>query len=227
MMQVRLRRLALALLLLGLALGAAATEITTGIALALALVLGERRRMLPMLAPLLVFAIAFGLAAPAGGPGAWREVLGRAWPMAPLLVVPALADECDSALERMGLWAACGAALWGLGQRLLGADAGTGPFSHHLTLGYALVPPLAVAAARGRLVQGTILVIGVLATGATGPLLSAAVALAGARMVRPETSLAGGVVAALGAIWVSIGLGRQDIQQRAILWASGAWLAVD
>ena len=42
-----------------------------------------------------------------------------------------------------------------------------------------------------------------------------------------KTASAVAAIAALVAIGASVGLGRQDVQQRAVLWASGAWLTLD
>lgn len=220
------RCVTLGLLLVGLGLGTFGMELTTGLALVVAVLVGERRRLGVFAGPLLVLATAYLLAAPLGGPGAWREVLGRVWPLAPLLAVPALTGDQDERLERLGLAAACIPAVWGVVERLLG-EPGAGPFSHHLTLGYALCVPLAFAARRGRWLVAAILVAGVASTGGTGPLLSVAVVLAAVYLVPPTLALAGGVALTLAALVLGQQLGRADVHERAVLWTSGAWLAVD
>lgn len=215
-----------ALLLVGLGLGTFGTELTTGLALAGAILGGERRRMGRLGGPVLLLAACFLLAAPLGGPGAWREVLGRAWPLAPLLALPALARQREADVERLGLLAALLPALWGLGQALLADTPGRGPFSHHLTLGYALIPPLAVAAHRRRWALAAALALGVASTGGSGPLLAAAVALAGALLVPPGAALAGGLALALGAIGLGASRGLPALHERAVLWTTGGTLAL-
>lgn len=218
-------RLVLALLLVGLGLGTFGTELTTGLALAFAVLVGERRRLAELGGPVLVLALAFALSAPLGGPGAWLEVLGRAWPLAPLLAVPCLARARDPRVELAGLVAACLPAAWGVGQRLLGQD-GSGPWSHHLTLGYALIPPLAVATHRGRWPVAAVLLAGVGSTGGSGPLLAAGVVLLATRLLAPVLALGAGLALAMAAIGAGAWQGRADVAERAVLWASGALLGL-
>ncbi|MCK6505833.1 O-antigen ligase family protein [Myxococcota bacterium] len=219
-------RLLPASVMVGLGLGTFGTELTTGLALAGALLWGDRRRGASLAGPVLLLAACFLLAAPLGGPDAWREVLGRAWPLAPLLALPALATDRDPAVERLGLLAALLPALWGLGQALVFDTPGRGPFSHHLTLGYALVPPLAVAAHRRRGVLATLLAAGVASTGGSGPLLAAGVALAGALLLPPAGALVGGTLLALGAIGLGARADLPALHERAVLWATGGSLAL-
>lgn len=222
---------ALVALLLGLCLGTFATELTTGLALAAALLWGRRSELAPWWPPLLLLAAALAVAAAPGPLADWREVVGRVWPFAPLLAVPALLAEhrpdTRARLADIGLWAAGLLGLAGAVQAALTQAAATGPFSHHLTLGYALVPPLAVAAARRRWLPLLGCGIGVLASGASGPLLAAAVALAAATRIPPGLSLAAGVGAAL-AVMRGLQQGAApdgDLAQRVLLWRTGARVA--
>lgn len=219
-------RLLPALLLVGLGLGTFGTELTTAVALVGAVLAGDRRRLPTLAGPVLLLAACFLLAAPSGGPGAWREVLGRVWPWAPLLALPALAHQRDRGVERLGLLAALLPALWGLGQALLWTEPGRGPFSHHLTLGYALLPPLAVAVHRGRWAIAALLLAGVASTQASGPLLAAVVAVAGARLLPPAGALGGGLLLALGTIGLGATRGQADLHERAVLWATGGTLSL-
>ncbi len=222
---------ALILLFCGLVAGTFATELTTGLAVALALLVGDRARMKAPAAALCVLGAALLLAAPqnvaAGGElAALREVPGRLWPLAPLLVVPALAAAPAARVERIGLSAAALVGLVAVGQRVItGADTVAGPFSHHLTLGYALVVPLVVALSRRRWALAIGCGAGVVAAGGAGPVLAAAVGALGALLVAPSWALVAGVGATLGGIAALAG--DAELHQRVVLWDSGAWLALD
>jgi hypothetical protein len=148
--------------------------------------------------------------------GNLHEGLGHAWLLAPLPAI-AVVRERDT-IERIGLGAACAAAIWGIAQRLGGID-GHGNFSHHLTLAYALLPPLGVAAARRRHGVTAILIAGVLATDSEGAVPALFATLAAARLVRPGWALAGGVVATL--LLLGTVADPDELRQRAILWTGG------
>ncbi|RME28138.1 MAG: hypothetical protein D6798_03100, partial [Deltaproteobacteria bacterium] len=147
---------ALLLMFCGLAAGTFATELTTGLGLGLALLRGDRRRMREPASALGVLGLALLLAVPQGGGrdevlAAIREVPGRLWPFAPLLVVPALTGVRLRRVEEAGLAAAAVVGMAAVVQRLVsGEPEVSGPFSHHLTLGYALGVPLIVSVHRRR-----------------------------------------------------------------------------
>jgi len=100
-----------------------------------------------------------------------------------------------------------------------------GTFSHHLTLGYALVPPFAIVMhqelglgawwRRGAVI---LLAGGIVASGGQGPLLALVLVLL-AHWMRPVAALAIGVVANLIGVVV---LPSALVEQRAVLWTSGA-----
>lgn len=222
--------LSLALLLVSLSLGTAPLEIATGLAVAAGLAVGERRA-LPLLAPALAV-VALLLASALGrGGGELAEALGRAWPLAPLLAVPMLRPRLNPAqverLVQVGLAAALIPVVWAAIELLrVGAlpwdHPARGPFSHHLTYGYALLPPIAVALDRRSWVALP-LVLGVGLAGSSGPLL-AMVVVSAAIWWRPLPALVGGAAAAL----CLIGLmhGQADLDQRVVLWESGVAVAV-
>jgi hypothetical protein len=222
--------LSLALLLVSLSLGTAPLELATGLAVVVGLAVGERRA-LPLLAPALAV-VALLLASALGGGGRELvEALGRAWPLAPLLAVPMLVPRLNPAqLERLvqlGLAAALVPVVWAAVELLrVGAlpwaHPAQGPFSHHLTYGYALLPPIAVALYR-RSWLALPLALGVGLAGSSGPLL-ALVVVATAVWWRPLPALVGGAAAAL----VLIGLlhGQTELDQRVVLWESGVMVAV-
>jgi hypothetical protein len=100
-----------------------------------------------------------------------------------------------------------------------------GTFSHHLTLGYALVPPFAMVMhqelglgpwwRRGAVI---LLAGGIVASGGQGPLLALVLVLL-AHWMRPVVALVVGVVANLLGVVV---LPSNLVEQRAVLWTSGA-----
>ena len=219
-------RAALLLVFVCLPLGTAPIEISTGLALALAL----WRRALPqeLLGPVLL--IGLGLLASALGRGgaALLEALGRTWPLALALAVPALtAAVPDAERARAVAWGLATAAAAVVVSLAMAAGFGLPaqwPFSHHLTLGYALLSPLAAALALRRWGVAALLGLGIAATVSSGPALGAAVVIA-ALWARPRVALAGGVVVSL----VVIGLLTADAElgQRAVLWSSGAAIALE
>lgn len=217
------------LLLVGLlavapSLGAAPTEIVTGVACAGALVLC-RRQLGPSLAPMLALTLAFALAARGSLAGLPREILAMPWSLAPLLLVPALASTRSTLAERAGLAVAAAIALSAVGQRLLDLPP-VGLTGHHLSLGYGLLPPLAVALDRRRTGLTLALLAGVIASGGQGPLLSAAIVLLGARLFSPGLALALGAATALALIGLGSAMGQEELHTRAMLWRSGAELAL-
>lgn len=213
-------------MLVAVPLGTFPTELTTALALAAAVLLGDRRRLSEGLLPLSGLVLAFALVAPGHGWTAWREVLGRAWPLLPLALAPALARHRSAPVEAWALRAASLVAALAVVQRLWTGDpTAMGPFSHHLTLGYALVPPLTVAAHRRAWGPAAALLAGVVASGGSGPMLAAAIALLGALALPPLAALGAGLLATLALVRALAG--DSELHQRAVLWASGAWLAVD
>lgn len=230
----RVSRAALALVFLALPLGTAPLEIASGLALAAALLAGPRALAQgPLLAPILGVALSWALAALGRGSEQWVEALGRTWPLALGLAVPALAraagPEAGARAGRLGLWAAAGVGLLAVGQAIAaGAQPwirpATGFFSHHLTLGYALLPALAVALARRRWGLAAPILAGALCSGGSGPALSVVVLLAGVAL-GPGRALAGGLVGALALIAVL--RGDSGLHEREVLWRTGATLAVE
>jgi hypothetical protein len=231
---------ALLLLFVLLPLGPFLVEIGTEVALAAGLVaaLGARRLRAPLAAPLLVL-VAAAVAASLGRPPAHAlEAARQVWGLALLFVVPLLwsaGPVWRHRAERAGLAAASIVALWGLGEAAWMLASGLhdpavggarGPFSHHLTLGYALLPPLARALHRRWWPVAALLAAGALSSLGLGPALSVAVVLAGVA-VGPGRALVGGAVAVAGGIaalgWVAP---DGELLQRAVLWTSAADVAV-
>jgi hypothetical protein len=231
-------RLALLLLLVTTPLGAAAMEVGTGVSLGLALLFGDRRAS-PLAGPGL--AVACWLLASAVGHGAagLLEALGRVWPLAPILSVPMLRARLNEGeveqARRFGLAAAGLVAALALGQAALQLGQSgllpwerpvSGPFSHHLTLGYALLMPLAAAVQARRPGLTLLLSLGVLSAGSSGPLLSLGVLLL-ASALPPWPVLAGGLVVAVGFIR-HFALGADvALHERALLWATGQTLMLE
>lgn len=166
--------------------------------------------------PAVACAVAWVVGAAASGDV--REGLGHAWLLAPLLVVPALAPGARGRFVEVGLWAAAAAGAWGVAQAARGAD-GTANFSHHLTLAYALLPPLGVAVARGAWGPAAAMVAGVLSTRSEGAVVALAVTLIAARSGRPLLSLGGGVVATIALL--AFAADAEELRQRALLWTGG------
>lgn len=225
-----------ALLLIALPLGTAPGEIAAGLVTALALVQLARRKAsldLELVGPVALVCVSWLASALGRDPSGpqWVEALGRCWPLCLALLLPALPlpAEARPRLTRLGLWVAAG--VGGLAAVQV-AQAGVAPweqparglFSHHLTLGYGLLPALAVALVERAWAPAALLGLGVAATGSSGPALSVAVIVAGL-IFGPGRALVGGAVAAIGLVLVL----RQDpaLSERAVLWTSGATLALD
>jgi len=231
---------ALLLLFVLLPLGPFLVEIGTEVALAAGLVaaVGARRLRAPLGAPLLVLAAAGGVASIGRPPAHALEAARQVWGLALLFVLPLLwsaGPVWRRRAERAGLAAAGVVAAWGVGEAAWMLLAGLhdpavggarGPFSHHLTLGYALLPPLARALHRRWWPVAALLAAGALSSLGLGPALSVAVVLAGAA-VGPGRALVGGAVAVAGGI-AALGWLAPDgeLLQRAVLWTSGADVAV-
>lgn len=216
----RLDTVAVALLLVALPLGTAPLEIATGAVVALALARPERfaARAAPGAAEavaLAVLPLVF-----VGASGDLREALGQAWPLAPLLALPALRP--DPRVVAAGVAAAGVAAAWGVAQALGGEPARAG-FSHHLTLAYALLPPLGLAVARGWWGPAAVLGAGALATASAGVLVPLGVTMAVARrgwawawMLAGAAVLLAGIAGAADA---------EELRQRAVIWTGALSLA--
>ncbi len=226
--------LALMLLMVALPMGAAANEIAAGVALAVGLAMG-RRSHLPLLGPVVLVAISL-LASSLGHDGATAlEALGRTWTLALAIAVPWLAWERTrrmEAVELAGLWAAAGVGMYALLQVYLGWQQGvvpweqgvSGPFSHHLTLGYALVPALSVALHRRQFLPALLIGAGILCSGGSGPALALVVVLA-AWVLGATNALVLGLCVSLGA-FVLLAMDG-SLHERNLLWTAGATLAVD
>lgn len=217
-------RVLLVLLMLVLPLGTSALEIGTGLALAGALVVLARqpqRWTQRSLSAVVIPALMIGAALQAAAPG--MMALGKLWPLALVLAVPLLADEdLREQAIRAGLFSA---AAVGVGSLLLaGGWPARGPFSHHLTLGYALIPPLALALHRRAWLASAAIAAGVLASASSGPLLSAALVVA-TLWWAPSTMLAAGLVISL--VLISALVHQPALVERAVLWTSGAAVATE
>jgi|GEM_PF-2776644 len=217
-MKPRLDDVLVALLLLALPLSTAALEIATALALIAALATPSRRARLahPLLLPAVALALVWVAAIPLSGDV--REGFGQVWVLAPLLAVPALRP--DPRVVALGVGAAGVAAAWAVGQAL-GGHPGTGGFSHHLSLAYALLPPLGVAVARGWAVPAVLLVAGVLATRSVGVLPALAATLYAARAGRPAVAA---VVGAAVTVLLLPLAPPTELAERAVLWTGGLTL---
>jgi hypothetical protein len=221
----------LALLFVLLPLGTTPMEGAALIAAGAAL-LGRQRREQPLLAPALVLLFALGMASGGrGGAGLWAAALG-AWAWVLVVALPPLTGQLSAValrrVETAGLWAAALAGGWALVEvGMSGAPPWErpvdGPFSHHLTLGYALLPPLARALHTRRWGFGVLIGLGVLSAGASGPLL-AGVVLGVALWAPPIGALAGGVAVTL--VTIVVLAGDPELYQRVVLWTSGGVAAV-
>jgi hypothetical protein len=217
----------LQVLFAALPLGAAPLEIATALALALAL-FRPTHRVWPYLAPLALITCCSVVAALPEDVAAVRLAVGPLWALALCLALPRL-DVPVRAL-RVGVLSACAVAAIAVGQAIAqvaqGDDAlAKGLFSHHLTLGYALIPPLAIVVHHelgiSALLRRAALVSlagGIIASGGQGPVLALAVVIL-AHWMRPIWALAVGVAANLVGVIV---LPSTLLEQRAVLWTSGA-----
>lgn len=214
-----MRPVLLTLLFVALPLGTSALEITTGLALAGALWVGRER--LPGMADLLIPVALIGVALQVASPGV--AALGKLWPLALVVAVPILADT--SHRERAVQVGLASAALVGVGSLLTaGSWPALGPFSHHLTLGYALIPPLAAAVHRRSWLCAAGIGAGILASASSGPVLSAGLVVA-TLWWSPGTALVGGAAVSLALISA---LSHQPaLSERAVLWSAGALVAVE
>lgn len=214
-----MRAVLLLLLFAALPLGTSALEITTGLALAGALWTG--RRQLSESGDLLIPVALIGIALQIASPGV--AALGKLWPLALVLAVPILADtEHRERAVRLGL---VSAALVGVGSMLTaGSWPALGPFSHHLTLGYALIPPFAVAVHRRSWRCAAGIGVGILASASSGPVLSAGLVVA-TLWWSPATALLGG--AAVSLFLISALSHQPALAERAVLWSAGAAVAVE
>lgn len=221
----------LLLLFCALPLGAAANEILTAVALGAALLLGDRRQ-LSLLAPVLLVGVTLLVSSAGHGWESSVEALGRTWPLALLVAVPMLADPAEPrlrAVELAGLWMAAAVGFVAAFQAFQEGvppwvSPQSGPFSHHLTLGYALVPAFARALHRKEFGPALGTAVGIVCSGGSGPLLSLGVA-ATAWLVGGGSALAIGTCVALAA-FVFLGMDGQ-LHERSLLWTAGADLAVD
>jgi hypothetical protein len=184
----------------------------------------------PLFAPMLGAALVVAGSGAYGGP--LVEGLGHAWLLAPLCVIPALASltggpgattqEWVARARSAGLYAAAVAAAWAVWQRLRG-EVPAGPFSHHLTLAYALLPPFAAAVHLRRFGACVVLVAGVLATGSEGALVALPVAAFAAWRARPLHAWgAGAAVTLVGLVAVA---SSDALRERAVLWTGGLAIA--
>lgn len=224
-----------ALLLLALPLGTAPGEIAAGLVTAAAVIQLARgqARLDPALAwPVALIAVSWLASALGREPSAPAlvEALGRCWPLSLALLLPALplGPEDRERVTRIGLWAAAAVGALAVAQVLRAGvppweQPAAGLFSHHLTLGYGLLPALAVALVARAWAPAALLALGVAATGSSGPALSVAVLAAGL-LLGPGRALVGGALTALALV----GLLRADpaMLERAVLWTSGATLAL-
>lgn len=222
---------ALALLFLLLPLGTTPMEGAT-ILLAGAAVLSPRRATQPLLGPALAVWAVLLLAEGSAAPGRlWAASLG-AWAWALLVLAPptlaALSPAQRTRVEIVGLGAAGLAGLWagvevGLAGQAPWAHPADGPFSHHLTLGYALLPALGRALWTRRWWAVLPIGLGIACAGASGPLLSSAVLVA-ALLLPPVAAMGVGAMAAV--IAVLLLAGDSELAERVVLWTAGAEVAV-
>jgi len=221
----------LLLLFLALPFGAAANEIAAGVALGAGVLVGNRKRW-PLAGPVALVFVLLAVSAVGRGQAAMVEALGRTWPLALLIAVPLLADADDRrllAVERAGLGAAALVGVYAVLQLFVSGEMPwvrpqSAFFGHHLTLGYALLPALARALHRGMWAPAIAIGLGIACSGGSGPLLSMFVVDVGL-LAGASNALMVGVVVALAAM-TAMGMDG-ELEQRAVLWASGAQLAID
>ena len=215
----RLRAAVAVAIFVALPLSTSALEISTALGLLLAGTTGRWRTFLaaPWALPAGVLAALWAVSVPSASH--LREGVGHAWPLATLLVVPALVDD-PRRLTHVGLAAASIAATWAGLQRFAGMPV-VGGFSHHLSLAYALLPPLGYALAV-RHVLALPLVLGVIATGSEGAMVALAATVLAALTRRPTwAALAGVVVTVLALPFAD----ADELRQRAVLWTGGLGVA--
>ena len=205
----------LPLLLICCSLGTSAIEISCGLAL-LTVLSARRRPPTELLQPFLAVSV-LSLVAAIGG-----DLLGGlrvSWMLCLVIVVPLLPGDREAAAR----WGTGAAALLAAGVSLQalwsGALPAAGPFSHHLTLGYSLLPPFALAFHRGWWWRALTCALGVAMTLSLGPALGLAVAVAAVR-ASPRAAVLGGAAAAL--VCIAAMRGSPVLAERAVLWTSGA-----
>jgi len=211
-----------------LMLGTAALEIATGLMCVVALFLGDRSGM-ALLGPTLAIVVGMSFAAVGLSVEHWVEVLGLSWPLLLALAVPMLVGSLNQVqlrwVERVGLSTAALVGGVVAMQTLFDGEmfSSVGLFSHHLTLGYALVIPLARALYLRSWICALAMATGVISTGASGPVLAMVVVSVG--LWNPLVALVGGMLFSVGIMW---GLGAdEELAQRALLWATGMDLSLN
>ncbi len=220
------RRWALFPLAASCALGTTASEVAVGLSLLVTLWVIAKREPIQVLGGQTTWAYALLWLLMVPITGDLREGLGHIWPIAPLLTIPMLrggADPPDLGL-RLGLWLAAGVGAWAAIQGLSGEA--TGPFSHHLTLAYALLPPLGVALHR-RSWLALPLALGVMGSRSSGAVVALGVTVllgiwAAATPLRcwrraPSLALLGMALTVAALPFAA----RSELHERAILWTGG------
>ncbi|MEC7948287.1 MAG: hypothetical protein VX265_12040 [Myxococcota bacterium] len=223
---------ALVLLFLLLPLGTTPMECATLLVAGAALA-SRRRIHQPLLAPAVMLFASSLVAADGIEPSQlWSATIG-AWTWALLVFAPpafaGLSAAGRARIEQVGLAAASAAGLWAVVETVVGGAAPwhapvDGPFSHHLTLGYALLAPLARSLWTRRWWSAFLIGLGIGCAGASGPLLSTGVLVA-ALVLPPAAALTGGVGVALMAVLALAG--DAELAQRVVLWTAGADVALD
>ncbi len=224
----RLARVVLATLAPACALGTFASELTVGLAtlVAVGLWLGGARLRPVGGAATWAYAAVWIVLVPLSGN--LHEGLGHVWPIAPLLVIPMLVAVAGRPLLEPGLIFAAGLGLWGALEGLF--HEAHGPFSHHLTLAYALLPPLGVALQR-RSPASIPILLGVLGSRSAGAIPAVAATLvlgllagfdsARGRPARPHrAALLAGVGMAVTVLALPLA-DRVELGERAVLWTGG------
>lgn len=227
-------RVALALALPAAALGTFASEVSAGLGCAVAGIawLGGAK-LAPVGGAATVAYVALWLVlVPISGD--LHEGLGHAWPLVPLLTIPALLARAPRPDLRPGLVVAALVGAWGAVEGLF--REAHGPFSHHLTLAYALLPPLGVALQR-RSALALPIALGVLGSRSSGAVVALGVTvtlglMAGADAARgrrtdPRRAVAGtGVGMALTVLGLPFA-DRTELAERAVLWTGGLVVGLD
>jgi hypothetical protein len=217
----------LQVLFAALPLGTALLEIATALALGVALFRPARSGW-PYLAPIAILTCCSLVATRPTDLPSLRLAIAPLWALALCLAIPRLALP-PRALQ-LGVGSAVAVATIAIVQALLQAAEGQpalakGTFSHHLTLGYALVPPFAIVVHQelglgAWLRRAAVIALagGIVASGGQGPLLALVIVLL-AHWMRPAAALATGVAANLIGVIV---LPSLLVEQRAVLWTAGA-----
>lgn len=207
------------LIMVGLVLGTAVMELVCGVA-ALVAIQQWRRPPNELAAPWLAISALAVMASIGGDVFAGVQV---GWMLVLVVILPVLSAHREAALHWGGMAAGTAgviACLWAVGM----ADwPAKGPYSHHLTLGYALLPALAVMLHTRRWLCALGIAMGVASTLSLGPALGMLVVTVGVLWPAGWALLAG-VGASLGIIWCL--QGEPIVQERAVLWGAGimVWL---